>query len=141
MKFIKYHLVLLLVSPISHADLLYCKDQSPRAYPKSPNSEEEKVLNQRKQVAVDCKDLSDVMNNLELGAKKLVFPNQTKCDRPASNMKTYFELTKKCEENPRALDGNNGFGCDKLWLLKQSIERAVEKSLWECSIAQWESGK
>jgi hypothetical protein len=141
MKFLKYYAALLLISPLSHADLLYCKDQSPRAYPKDPNSLQEEVLNQKNQIPVDCKDLVDVMKNLEQGAKKLDFLKRRSCESTALNIKTYFELKKKCEDNPQALKDNQGFGCDKLWLLKQSIEQSLQKTLWECSTVQSESKK
>lgn len=154
MKFIKYYLVLFLVSPISHADLLYCKDQSPRPYPNNPNwrldekgkaagdfshrqLREEAILNQKNQIPVDCKDLVEVINNLEKAAKKTKLPNQTSCERPASDMKRFLEIDKKCKDNSQVLDGNQGFGCDKLWLYKQSVERSIEKNLFECSEQQW----
>ena len=141
MRFLKYCAVLLLISPLSHADLLYCKDQSPYAYPKSQNSMDKEVLDQKSQIPVDCKDLVDVMKNLEQSAKKLDSVKVRSCEKPASSIKNYLELKNKCEENPRALEGNGGLGCDKLWLFKQHIEREIDKNLFECSRALSNSKK
>ena len=141
MGFLKYYVALMVISPLSHADLLYCKDQSPYAYPKSQNSMDKEVLGQKSQIPVDCKDLVDVVKNLEQSAKKLDSLKVRSCEKPASSIKNYLEKKNKCEENPRALEGDGRIGCDKLFVIKQIIENEIDKNLFECSRALSNSKK